>query len=61
MATKEGAKRLAEAWALKWDADIRRLIQNKGAGENWTPPSAEVTRLAALSDSARRRGRKKRG
>lgn len=56
MATAEGAKRFAEAWAIKWDAEIRRHVANKGAGDRWKPPPEEVSKAAASRDLARRRG-----
>ena len=61
MATPEGARRFMEAWVTKWDADIRSLVRNKGAGEKWNRPSPEVSEAASSRDYARRRGRRSPG
>lgn len=59
MATAEGATRFAEAWAIKWDAEIRRHVGNKGAGDRWKPPPEEISKAAATRDLFRRKGHRK--
>lgn len=60
LATTEGARRFAEAWACKWDAEIRRVIVHKQHDPyDVRPPSPEVTKEAASRDHARRRGHNK--
>ena len=59
MATAEVATRFAEAWAIKWDAEIRQHVANKGAGERWSPPPEEVSKAAASRDLFRRKGHRK--
>lgn len=59
-ATMEGAKAFAEAWACKWDAEIRRVIKDQAHDPyDVRPPSPEVTQEAARRDLSRRRGRMK--
>lgn len=59
-ATEAGAIRFAEAWALKWDAEIRRVVANKGnTAYDAHSPSPEVAKEAATRDHARRKGRRK--
>lgn len=59
LATPAGATRFAEAWATKWDAEIRRHVAEKGKGYSLAPPSPEVAQAAASRDLFRRRGHRK--
>jgi len=60
LATPEVAKRFAEAWASKWDAEIRRIVGNKSTGAYAVSSlSPEVAKEAASRDLARRRGHPK--
>ena len=59
-ATEVGATRFAEAWAIKWDVEIRKVVANKGnTAYDVRSPSPEVAREAASRDYARRRGHRK--
>jgi len=59
-ATAEGAKDFAEAWASKWDAEIRRVIKEQAHDPYGVrPPSPEMAKEAASRDLARRRGHRK--
>ena len=53
------AIKFAESWATKWDAEIRRIVRNKGLGYRVAPITPEVAREAAQRDYKRRHGSRK--
>ncbi|RYG84877.1 MAG: hypothetical protein EON59_13130 [Alphaproteobacteria bacterium] len=59
MGSQEAAQRFVEAWAVKWEAEVRRLVGSKARSEKWNPPSPEESRLAASRDLARRKRHRK--
>ena len=59
-ATLEGARAFAEAWAAKWDSEIRRVIKEQAHDPyDVCSPSPEVAKAAASRDLFRRRGPRK--
>lgn len=59
LATPEGAARFAEAWAIRWDAEIRQIVANKNKGYEVVLSSPQASAAAASRDFARRRGGRK--
>jgi hypothetical protein len=58
-ATEGGAMRFVEAWAAKWDTEIRKIVANKGRDYDVGVPAPGVVKEAASRDYARRRGHRK--
>lgn len=56
MATGEGSRRYVEAWAVKWEAEIRALPVSSPFGHLAGSPDAVQTAEASKSDYARRHG-----
>ena len=59
MASREGAQRYVEAWARKWEAEIRGLPVCSPFPYMQGAPDPAQTAAAATNDNARRRGRKR--
>lgn len=57
--SEQVATKFAEAWALKWDSDIRSIVANKGQSYGVAPITEQVSREAASRDYKRRHGRRK--